>query len=44
MRVIKEAVDTEKKRIRTARNGMSDETTKRTERAKTLIVDIKLAD
>ena len=41
MRVIKEAVNVERKRRQTSRNRMIEETTKRTQRAKTLIVDIR---
>ena len=41
MRVIKEAVNVEKKRRQTSRKRLSDQTTKRTQRAKSLIVFIR---
>ena len=41
MRVIKEAHDTEKKRRMSSQRKKCEEVTKRTQRAKTLISDIK---
>ena len=41
MRVIKEAVNVEKKRRQTSKKRLSDETSKRTQRAKSLILDIR---